>query len=215
MNKKLLIGGGVIVALGAIAVMFVIPAETGWDPTGVGKATGMVEIADPRSEDTVRGETRMAEQEVLTLGETAPIAGVTDSWEYELAPFESVEFKYTIAAGKPIAFRWEASTPLHYDMHAHPFEGGTELTESYSIDDQQVMQGTYTPAFTGIHGWFWQNRSMETVSLKLEASGGMTHSTIYAGSSAQERPIEGAEPVPEGEVAGHAMQAPEGTAATE
>ena len=51
MSNKLLIGGGVVVALGALAIMFVIPAETGWDPTGVGKATGMVEIADPRGED--------------------------------------------------------------------------------------------------------------------------------------------------------------------
>ena len=207
MSNKLLIGGGVIVALGAIAIMFVIPAETGWDPTGVGKATGMVEIADPRGEETVRGEARMAEQTVLTLGEVAPAAGVTDTWEYELAPFESIEFKYTIAEGKPVSFRWEASGPLHYDMHAHPFEGGTEATESYSIADAASMQGTYTPAFTGIHGWFWQNRSMNTVSLKLDASGGMSNSTIYAGNSATERPIEGAEPIPEGQVAGHQVQA--------
>lgn len=210
MSKKLLIGGGVIVALGAIAVLFVIPAETGWDPTGVGKATGLVEIADPRGKESIRGEARMAQQEVLSLSETAltPAAGVTDSWEYTLAPFESVEFKYTIAEGKPITFRWEASGPLHYDMHAHPFEGGTEATESYSVTDATVMQGTYTPAFTGIHGWFWQNRSMDTVTLKLDASGGMSTSTIYAGNSAEERPIEGAEPIPEGVVAGHTMQEP-------
>lgn len=219
MSKKLLLGGGVIVALGAIAVLFVIPAETGWDPTGVGKATGLVEIADPRGEETIRGEARLAQQTVLTLGEVAPAAGVTDSWEYELAPFESVEFKYTIAEGKPVTFRWEASGPLHYDMHAHPFEGGTELTESYSIADAALMQGSYTPAFTGIHGWFWQNRSMDTVTLKLDASGGMSHSTIYAGNAVDERPIEGAEPIPEGTVAGHTMQEPgqepEGTADTE
>jgi hypothetical protein len=214
MSKKLVLGGGVIVALGAIAVMFVIPAETGWDPTGVGKATGLVEIADPRGQESIRGEQRMASQTVLTLGETPPAAGVTDSWEYELAPFESVEFKYTIAEGKPIAFRWEASGPLHYDMHAHPFEGGTELTESYSVATAPVMEGSYVPAFTGIHGWFWQNRSMDTVTLKLDARGGMSLSTIYSGNSASERPIAGAEPIPEGQVAGHAMQEPGATADT-
>ena len=208
MSNKLLIGGGVIVALGAIAVLFVIPAETGWDPTGVGKATGLVEIADPRGQEAILGEARMAKQNVLTLSDTAmrlPVAGVKDSWEYTLAPFESVEFKYTIAEGKPVTFHWEASGPLHYDMHAHPFEGGTELTESYGIADATSMQGTYFPAFTGIHGWFWQNRSMDTITLKLDASGGMSTSTIYAGNNVQERPIAGAEPIPEGEVAGHAM----------
>lgn len=208
MSKKLLIGGGVLVALAAGAIMFVIPAETGWDPTGVGKATGLIEIADPIGEETVRGNARMAQQDVLTLGEMPPLAGATDSWEYELAPFESVEFKYTIAEGKPVVFRWEGSGPLHYDMHAHPFAGGEEVTESYGIGDAEVMQGRYTPAFTGIHGWFWQNRSMDTVTVKLTATGGMSLATVFSGNGAAEREVPGALPLPEGTVAGHEMQQP-------
>lgn len=207
--NKVLIFGGVAIAIAAGAIMFVIPAETGWDPTGVGKATGLVEIADPVGEETLRGEARMAQQEVLRLGEVAPVEGVTDSWSFELAPFESVEFKYTIAQGQPVAFRWEGSGVLHYDMHAHPFDGGEDVTESYAIGDAPNMEGSYTPAFSGIHGWFWQNRSMETVRLTLDATGGMSHSTIFSGNSAQERPIEGAAQIPQGEVAGHTMQQPD------
>jgi hypothetical protein len=207
-GKKLLIGGGVVVALGAIAVLFVIPAETGWDPTGVGKATGLVEIADAGGEELERGMARMEQQEVLTLSDTAlaPAEGITDVWEYQLAPFESVEFKYTIPEGAPITFTWEASGPLHYDLHAHPFEGGEEMTEGYGKGDAQVMHGRYTPAFTGIHGWYWQNRSMDTVSIRLDASGGMTTSTIFSGNGQSERPLAGAEAVPEGTVAGHEMR---------
>ena len=211
MNRKLLIGGAVLVALAAGAVMFVIPAETGWDPTGVGKATGLVEIADPVNSEMERGAARMAAQTVLELSDTPlpPAAGVQDSWEYELAPFESVEFKYTVGEGAPVVFRWEGSGPLHYDMHAHPFDGGEELTESYGVGDAQAMGGRYTPAFSGIHGWFWQNRSLDNVTVRLEASGGMSHSTIFAGNSAQERPLEGAAAGPEGTVAGHEMQSGE------
>jgi hypothetical protein len=207
MNKALVIGG-VVAVLAAGAVMFVIPAETGWDPTGVGKATGLVEIASPKGEEAVRGEARMAAQEVLTLGETAPLPGASDEWEYELAPFESVEFKYTIAEGQPVAFRWEGSGPLHYDMHAHPFDGGEDLTESYGIGDSQLMQGRYTPAFSGIHGWFWQNRSMDTVTIRLTATGGMSLATIFSGNGAADREIEGALPLPEGAVEGHELQEP-------
>ncbi|MEN7536840.1 hypothetical protein [Aurantiacibacter flavus] len=197
-----------LVLVGAIAVLFVLPAETGYDPTGVGAKLGLTEIADPVGEETLRGNERMENQEVLVLSDTAPapLDGVTDVWEYELAPFESVEFKYTIPEGEKIAFRWSGTGELHYDMHAHPFDGGTEMTESYGIGDATRMQGTYLPAFSGIHGWFWQNRSLDNVTVKLEASGGMTNSTIFAANAEIERPLAGAQASPEGTVAGHEMQ---------
>ncbi len=212
MNNKtplILAVGGVAVA--AIIVFFVLPAETGYDPTGVGEATGLTEIANPENAEFERGQARMATQDVLLLGADAPAVteGVSDSWEIELAPFESVEFKYEIAEGQPMAFRWEATGPVNYDMHSHPYEGGVEMTESYSIDEAQVMEGTYIPAFTGIHGWFWENRSMDNVTLRLEATGAMTHSTVFGSTAVQERPIEGAGPRPEGSAEGHEMQAGE------
>ena len=198
----------VVILTSAVVVLFVLPAETGYDPTGMGEKMGMTEIADPVSGEQERGQARMATQDVLVLSDTAlePLDGVADVWEYELAPFESVEFKYTIPEGAPVNFTWEGSGELHYDMHAHPFEGGVDFTESYGVDDAVSMTGTYTPAFSGIHGWFWQNRSLDNVTLRLEATGGMTHSTIYAGDSAAERPLEGADASPEGNVEGHAMQ---------
>lgn len=128
---------------------------------------------------------------VLTLAEQAPAAeaGRRDKWEFELGAYESIEFKYTIPQGERVAFNWQSSQPLHYDMHAHPFEGGTDLTESYSIGDAASMQGRYEAPFTGIHGWYWQNRSLEPVKLTLDASGGFTTSTIFDANGEHERPI--------------------------
>lgn len=211
MSKTPYVAAGVALVGAALAVFVVLPAETGWDPTGVGEALGLTEIADPVNVELERGQARMAQQEVLTLSDTAPaiIEGVQDSWEYELGPFESIEFKYTIAEGEPVAFGWEGTGELHYDMHAHPFEGGVEATESYVIGDAQAMGGTYTPAFTGIHGWFWENRSTDRVILQLTASGAMTTSTIFGAASEEERPLEGAADAPEGSVAGHSMQSDE------
>ena len=208
-RKKLLIGTGVGVAAGAaIVVLFVLPAEYGIDPTGVGKATGLVKIADPDNPELERGMQRMAEQDVLLVSETPPGTepGASDVWEYDLAPFEAVEFKYTIPEDARVAFRWQASAPLNYDMHAHPFEGGEEMTESYGIDEAEAVQGVYIAPFTGIHGWYWQNRSMDNVTLRLDASGGFTHSTIYGSGAPMERPIEGVEDSVRGAAAGHQMQ---------
>ncbi len=207
-RKPLIVGVGAVVAVSAIGVLFVLPAETGWDPTGVGEATGLVKIANPDNPELERGMARMAEQDVLLPSDNAPAPedGVMDSWEYELGPFESVEFKYTIPEGSRVAFRWEGSDVLNYDMHAHPFDGGEEMTESFGVDEAQIMQGVYIAPFTGIHGWYWQNRSLDNVTLSLETSGGMTHSTIFGPVGPVERPLEGVENTVEGSAAGHQMQ---------
>ena len=202
------VAAGAAAAMAFVVVAFVLPAETGWDPTGIGTATGLTKIAEPDNEELERGMARMETQDVLLLSDTPPQAeeGIADSWVYELQPYEAVEFKYTIPEGTRVAFRWEGSDTLNYDMHAHPFEGGVEMTESYGVDEARVMQGVYIAPFTGIHGWYWQNRSMEPVTLTLETSGGMTHSTIYGSSGPVERPLEGVENTVEGSAAGHAMQ---------
>lgn len=202
-NKTLLIGGAVALAAVAVVVAFVLPAETGVDPLGTGAATGLDQIAEPESPELMRGMQRTG---VLTLSESAPepAPGVSDVWEYELAPFEAIEFKYTLPEGEPMSFRWEASAPINYDLHGHPFDGGVELTESYAIDEGQAMQGTYVPAFTGIHGWYWQNRTADPVTVRLEASGQLAGSTIYGGPAPVERPIEGAIEL-DGSVEGHEL----------
>jgi hypothetical protein len=213
-SKNLMIGGIALAAIAAGAVLFVLPAETGWDPTGVGKALGLVEIRDPVSPEQERGAARMAREAVLELAETAPAAlpGAQDVWEYELPPFESIEFKYTVPQGGKVVFAWAGSAPLHYDMHAHPFDGGTELTESYGVAEAQSVQGIYTAPFTGIHGWYWQNRSLDTVTLRLEASGAMTTSTLFTVAGELERPLEGVENTVQGAAAGHQMQEPDAAA---
>ncbi|MCX7677188.1 MAG: hypothetical protein N2Z59_07410 [Alteraurantiacibacter sp.] len=207
-SRKLVLIGAGAVGLAALAVLVVLPAETGWDPTGVGKALGLVEIAEPVNPEFVRGQERMARQQVLVLSESAPTPepGVTDVFEYELAPYDSIELKYTMAEGGRMAFRWESTGPLNYDMHSHPFEGGTDLTESFAIGKAGAAGGLYIAPFTGIHGWYWQNRSTDNVTLRLAVSGAMTASTLFSRAGEIDRPLQGAETAPPGTVEGHAMR---------
>lgn len=190
---KLLIGGAaaVIVAAG-IVVAFVLPAEYGIDPTGIGKATGLVKIADSAgNEELERGMKRTG---VLTLSEgTLPAEpGTKDHWEITLGAYESVEFKYELAQGKAMVFTWSATAPLRYDMHSHPHEGGTALTESYGIGTAQKQHGRYVAAFTGIHGWYWQNRTLEPVKLTLDTTGAVEHSTVFDSAGEHARPLSAA-----------------------
>jgi hypothetical protein len=69
--------------------------------------------------------------------------------------------------------------PVEVDMHAHPFEGGEELTETYSKKKTAGEQGRYVPQFTGLHGWYWENRTLEPVTVTVEASGPIEESTLF------------------------------------
>lgn len=178
-KRKLLVGGGVaVVAAAAIAVFFVLPAEFGVDPTGVGAKLGLTEIAEPTNKYLEKGLQRKG---VFARSDTAPTpeAGVSDRWTFELGPFEGIELKYVVEEGKPFTFFWKATGPLDFDMHAHPFDGGEALTESYAIEQADHLGGRYVAPFTGIHGWYWQNRTLNRVQLTLDASGAMTGSKVF------------------------------------
>ena len=197
-SRKWLLGGGAVVVLGAIAVLFVLPAEFGIDPTGAGRALGLTKMAEPQeSEETRRGKLRTnvlfaldpstepgeaALQAALTERSLSLPAGAqlrSDRFTFELLPFEGIEMKYELAQGAPMVFRWRTGTPVNYDLHAHPYEGGTELTESYALSDAAAQAGLYVAPFTGIHGWYWQNQTLDPVTLTVDATGAITKSMTF------------------------------------
>ena len=204
-RRKIIIGSIVALVVAAVVlVFFVLPAERGLDLTGSGETTGLNNLAEAgEMTELERGALR---EGVLTLSDQTMH---TDRWERELAPYEAVEFKYTMDQGQPMLFSWRATAPVNYDMHSHPFEGGEELTESYGVGNAQQMQGLYVAPFTGIHGWYWQNRTLDNVTIVLETTGGFTHSTIFEGGAPQERLIAGEQPTPSRLPENHQMQQPD------
>ena len=188
-GKKLLIGSAAAIAVAAVAlVVFVLPAEYGIDPTGAGRALGLTRLAEPEmNEEQIRGAKRTG---VLALSDQ-PLAREqwNDEWQVVLGPYEGIELKYTLVVGGAIDFAWEASDTVEYDLHSHPFEGGTELTESYAVDDGERMQGRYVAAFTGLHGWYWQNRNLEDVTLTVRAAGPIRGSTVFVMGAPNEREL--------------------------
>ena len=151
-------------------------------------ALGLTELSEPdMSEEQIRGAKRTG---VLTLSET-PLERTQwdDQWQVTLAPYEGIELKYTLDEGGAIDFEWEAGDTVEYDLHAHPFEGGTELTESYAVDDGNRMQGRYVAAFTGLHGFYWQNRNLDDVTVTIRAAGPIRGSTVFQGGGQTEREL--------------------------
>lgn len=194
-KKKILLGGALAAFTGAAAlVLFVLPAEFGIDMTGFGRATGLTQVS--QATDNIYLERGNKRKGVLSLSDRspAPADGQVDRWEFELGPYESIEFKYVIEQGQPMHFFWRSTQPLNYDMHAHPYDGGEAMTESYSIDKADHLGGRYTAPFTGIHGWNWENRTLEMVKITLDASGGLVSSKVFTNSGELERPLSGKAP---------------------
>ena len=187
-RRKAVIGGVAALAIAAaVVVIFVLPAEYGKDPTGLGTALGLNKLAEPgKNEEQLRGEKRKGVLAALD----GPIQAADDRYVLERGPFESGEFKYTLKEGDKMRFSWEATGPVDYDMHSHPFDGGTELTESYAVTKGPSQSGIYTAQFTGIHGWYWQNRSTDNVTVTLDAAGPMSASTVFNQVGEADRPLE-------------------------
>ena len=102
-----------------------------------------------------------------------------DSREITLEPGEGMEIKYNMKKGAGLLYSWTASAPVFFEFHGEPDvkpagKEGTDYYESYELDDKKgggQARGTFLAPSTGIHGWFWENKSDKPVKLKLVSAG--------------------------------------------
>ena len=158
---KSLLGSTVIAALAL--VIFVLPAEYGTDPVGAGEALGI---------DGMSGYSVSA----LTVEDHPPHV---DRVSFPLAPFESIEYKYTLDAGDAVIYSWSAPGEVVFDLHSHEEISDPEDAVSFSIGRASSQQGSYVAPFDGLHGWFWENRGDVEVTVTLEATGYFHMATTY------------------------------------
>jgi hypothetical protein len=147
-------GGALLLAL-VLLLTVVLPAEYGWDPLGTGVELNLLGLA---------GEESSSLQEQPELWRE-------DRIEFQLAPFEAVEYKYRLAADATILFQWWADGEVLYDMHAEPDGAPPGYAQSFSKKRDISSGGSYTAPFSGIHGWYWQNRGQQDITVTLQTSG--------------------------------------------
>ena len=138
-----------------ILITTVLPAEYGWDPLGTGSALGLV---------------GMSEQGIEPL-RSHPQTWRRDTVEFQLAPFESVEYKYQLDQGAAILYRWQADGEVLFEMHSEPEGAAPGYAESFAKARSTGDTGNYIAPFNGIHGWFWQNRGQSDLTIRLETVG--------------------------------------------
>ena len=162
---------GALVAAIVATVLFVLPAEYDIDPTGLGELMG------------IKG---MSGYQVGAL--TTQTSGVyTDRASFWLAPFESVEYKYTLSEGQSMVFDWRAESALPadviYEMHSE-VDADPEQSVTFELSRGDRQRGTFVAPFSGVHGWYWENRGAGEIEVVLDATGFFTHGTTYGPSGA-------------------------------
>ena len=153
-----------LVVAAAVFVIFVLPAEYGEDPTGLGEAMGLTSMAGFDVQALSAIEHPMIEDEV----------------EFVLAPFESVEYKYVMAVGEGIVFTWDSAEEVVYDMHSEEEGTDPEDSVSFAVGRGSQLTGTFIAPFTGKHGWFWENRGSAETVVRLTVRGFVDSSITYS-----------------------------------
>ncbi|HEX7036506.1 MAG TPA: hypothetical protein VF210_12060 [Pseudomonadales bacterium] len=172
-RRRILVATATAFAAAVVALAaFVLPAEHGVDPLGTGAALGLLALAQPEPD---------------ALQPAAAPYGL-DAVAFELEPFESVEYKYRLEAGDAAVFAWQASGPVVAELHAEPDDAPEGFAVSFDRQRSAGASGSYRAEFPGWHGWFWENRGLEAVSLRLQAAGFFSAARTYRGGHVWEEP---------------------------
>jgi hypothetical protein len=195
--KRDLLRGTVIAAIVAAVVLTVavLPAEYGIDPTGAGAAMGLTKLHTPAAAGSEKptspavapivaptavtkgeGSTVSApgEQRALTISSKPTVAYRSDEMEITLAAGKGVEVKTHLAKGATLIYTWKTKNAekLNHDFHGEPVNAKEDEFESFILEDGvSESKGTLIAPFTGVHGWYWKNKSDAPVTVVLRASG--------------------------------------------
>jgi hypothetical protein len=192
-RKSIAAATGVALAV-ALLVLFVavLPAEYGIDPLKTGAALGLVQLAKA-SEKAPAGAAPKAP--VQTGVYTAqPAVYKVDSEDLSLRPGEGVEIKYHMQKGAGMVYSWKANGNVAFEFHGEPDnKPNKDYFESYELDDKVGKDhsfGSFTAPTTGIHGWFWENKTKKEVSIHLTTAGFYDSAKMYSDGPPDELTIE-------------------------
>lgn len=196
-SRNTLLKSAAIAAIAAVVVtvLFVMPAEYGVDPTGIGARLGLLTLTDiDEDEHGVDEPPRMVvgaypgipdeasfdyfEPEVLgepySKGHDSGFREDTISIELDVS--EQVEYKAIMQQGDAIVYSWSvAEGTVYTDFHADPGEDASGYPEGYFIRyrESETPQdaGSLVAPFAGNHGWYWLNIEEQPITITLKVSG--------------------------------------------
>lgn len=190
-NKQLTLATITALIVAAILlVVVVLPAEYGIDKTGLGKTLGLTKMGEIKTQlanETTGDNAQITSSPMLSAAllsegtsqtnqtKQSGIAQIswepkTASREISLKPGQAAEIKVGMKKGQVVDYVWSVNSGyVNFDVHADNvntkyfnYTKGKKVTSD---------EGKITAAFDGKHGWFWRNRSGQTLTITLNVSG--------------------------------------------
>lgn len=187
-----------IVAAAVILITVVLPAEYGVDPTGAGRAMGLTEmgqiktqLAEEAERDRAAGlpggnapavpvpDRRSGLLDRIfasfligsAAAQNAPTAR-SDEVSLTLKPGIGTEVKLVMKQGAKVNYSWTvAGGVVNFDLHG---DGGGKSISYEKGRGAPSGEGVLQAAFTGNHGWYWRNRGTAPVTVTLRVNGDYT-----------------------------------------
>ncbi|MET0291287.1 MAG: hypothetical protein ABW136_02915 [Steroidobacteraceae bacterium] len=179
--------GSALVAAVLILVLFVLPAEYGIDPTGVGRATGLTAINGPvrtlQVKDVVGGNEKYREIVLPDPGDPTPLPNPAVSQIKPAAPEtrtvtvnlgfdEKTEIKALLDEAQVIVYSWKVEGgEVYTDFHGHEPTAGKAFVRYEEQQSGSSGHGSLVAPFSGEHGWYWLNVSDGPVKITLTVTG--------------------------------------------
>ncbi len=186
--------------LGAVIVtfLFIMPAEYGVDPTGVGTKLGLTDLEQTEADAAPSASTGAATRVIAGEFPRAPAPEDFDFYDPEvmsdpfsrshstpfrsdtievpLDEFEHVEVKANMKQGDALVYSWKLveGETVYTDFHADPHETDKypeQYWVRYAESEDPAASGSIVAPFDGNHGWYWMNIEENPVKIVLEVRG--------------------------------------------
>jgi hypothetical protein len=167
-----------------VLTLFILPAEYGIDPTGVGERIGLKAMSQPQDEVDAAPELPAVVDAPPAQAEVAAISVLDAVWKSSqpfrsdemsltLKPNKGAEIKVLMQVGERMMFTWEAEGgAVNFDMHGEAIGAAEDEYTSYWKGRNEIRgHGAFQAPFAGTHGWFWRNRGAAPVTVRVKTSG--------------------------------------------
>ena len=157
-----------------LLITTVLPAEYGIDPTGIGGALGLTGLnsASPATEILPVPADDISKPTTASPVTKSATELRTDTIKLPLMPGQGAELKTVMNEGETMMFNWSVENGLvSFDMHGERPNSGGAFTSYWLGEAQQSANGLFTAPFDGSHGWYWENKGTEMVTVILKTSG--------------------------------------------
>lgn len=194
-SKKRIAKAAAVALLVAVVVLFtaVLPAEYGIDPLGVGALMGLTELSEATANPVDAGTGAAPVAATANKSETRIYK--VDTQDIVLAPGKGTEIKYHMQKGSAMVYSWKADGGIvQFEFHGEPDRKPTsDYYESYELDNKVGKNqsfGSFTAPTTGIHGWFWENKTQSEVKVRLTVAGYFDWAKQYVEGGVKDLPLQ-------------------------